>query len=83
MAEDNIIKVPGYISYARLYSRLNRMGLTTDDLINNGLPPIAIEKMRNFEPIGTNVIAWICWQLTCQPGDIMRFVRSDDNGKIP
>lgn len=67
------------ISYEKLFELMESKGVTKYYLRQNGVYSKTIERLLKNETIDTQTISKLCKLLDCQPGDIMEYIKDDDN----
>ena len=68
------------ISYEPLWATLNRLNMSTYDLIYKyGLSSNTIHRMKHGEVITTKTLNELCFILNCSVGDILEYQPSDDD----
>lgn len=59
------------ISYGPLRELMGKKGVTWYQLVNQGIDPQTLQRLRHDRPISTKTIDRLCQILTCQPGDLL------------
>lgn len=68
------------IRFYKLLDLLNRKGMTKEDLRKKiNVSSATMAKISKGENISLKVVASICEELNCQPGDIMEYISEDKN----
>lgn len=68
-------KLPGRISYDKLFKKMSEYGIKKVNLRNEyKIHPSTIQKIVAGETINTDTIIILCSALNCQPGDIMEYI---------
>lgn len=73
--------LPGKISYAKLFERMDKKGIKKTDLRKlepNPIHPTTIQKIIAGETINTDTIIILCDALKCQPKDIMEYIPNEN-----
>lgn len=70
------------IAYYKLLDMLNRRGIGKLELMEKaGFSRGTLSKLSKNEPVNISVIDSICKVLDCQPGDLLEYIK-DDNEQI-
>ena len=68
------------ISYDPLWETLNRLNMSTYDLIyKHGIAANTIHRMKHGEVITTKTLDDLCFILSCSVSDILEYRLSDDD----
>ena len=60
--------------YDRLFNKLKEKGISTYQLMQNGVSPTIINKLVHGNNVNTSTLEYFCRLLNCQPGDIMEYI---------
>lgn len=68
------------VSYNKLWKLLIDKGLNKQELINiSGISTASVAKLTKGQNITTDVLCKICKALDCDFGDIMEYIKTNDN----
>ena len=67
------------IVYDKLWETMRQMGITQYALIKKyGISPAQITRLKRNESVSTHTIEMFCKILDCQVGDIMEYVKGEN-----
>lgn len=66
------------ISYKKLFTLLEKMGLNKNYLRKNGFHANTVDRLIKNQSVNTDIINRLCTLLDCQPGDIMEYIKEDE-----
>ena len=69
------------ISYRKLFELMNQRGIKKIDLRTKfKINPKTVDSLVNNRSVTVDTIMILCEILDCQPGDLMEYVKDDQNG---
>ncbi len=72
----------GQISYKKLFRLMERKKIKRIDLREKyGIHSATIARLNKDQSVNIEIIAQLCEILKCQPGQIMEYVRREDESK--
>ena len=67
------------LSYKGLFDKMEKLGVTKTDLVNNGMHPTTVSKLAKNENVSIDAIMKLCEIFDCQISEIVTFYRTKED----